>query len=87
MSLLQNRESVILGEGFDLFYVPVPASLAGKILATSQIRAHTGLNVLALRLPDREVVPATASMVLEPDCELVLLGSESQRRDFTKEFK
>jgi Trk K+ transport system NAD-binding subunit len=87
MSLLQNRESVILGEGFDLFYIPVPASLAGKVLATSQIRARTGLNVLALRLSDSEVVPATALMVLEPDCELVMLGSESQRRDFTKEFQ
>ena len=87
MSLLQSRESVILGEGFDLFYVPVPASLAGEVLASSHIRARTGLNVLALRLPDGEVIPATASMVLEPDCELVMLGSEPQRRDFTEEFR
>ncbi|MCP3885832.1 MAG: NAD-binding protein, partial [Propionibacteriaceae bacterium] len=62
MSLLQNRESVILGEGFDLFYVSVPESLAGQPLATSHIRSQTGLNVLALRLPDGEVVPATTSM-------------------------
>jgi voltage-gated potassium channel len=87
MSLLQSRESVILGEGFDLFYVPVPASLAGQSLADSHIRARTGLNVLALRLPGGEVVPVTASMVLEPDCELVMLGSEPQRRDFTEEFR
>jgi Trk K+ transport system NAD-binding subunit len=87
MSLLQSRESVILGEGFDLFYVPVPASLVGQVLATSQIRARTGLNVLALRLSGGEVVPATASTVLEPDCELVMLGSEPQRRDFTEGFR
>jgi Trk K+ transport system NAD-binding subunit len=87
MSLLQHRESVILGEGFDLFYVPMPASLAGQLLATSHIRARTGLNVLALRLPDGEVVPATASTVLEPDCELVMLGSESQRQSFTEKFR
>ena len=87
MSLLQSRESVILGEGFDLFYIPIPASLVGQILATSQIRARTGLNVLALRLPDGEVVPATASMALESGCELVMLGSEPQRRDFTEEFR
>ena len=86
LSLLQNRESVILGEGFDLFYIPVPASLAGQTLATSHIRARTGLNVLALRLPGGEVVPATASMVLEPDCELVMLGCEPQRLDFTENF-
>ena len=87
MSLLQNRESVILGEGFDLFYIPVPASLAGQTLATSHIRAQTGLNVLALRLHDGEVVPATASMVLKPGCELVMLGNEPQRRDFIEEFR
>ncbi len=87
MSLLQNRESVILGEGFDLFYIPVPASLAGRTLATSHIRARTGLNVLALRLPGGEVVSAMASTVLAPDCELVMLGSELQRLNFTKEFR
>ncbi len=87
MSLLQSRESVILGEGFDLFYIPVPASLAGQALATSHIRAQTGLNVLALRLPDGEVIPATASMVLKPGCELVMLGNEPQRQDFIDEFR
>lgn len=87
MSLLQHRESVILGEGFDLFYVSMPASLAGQLLATSHIRARTDLNVLALRLPDGRVVPASPSMVLEPDCELVMLGNESQRKRFTEVFR
>ena len=87
MSLLQHRESVILGEGFELFYVPMPASLAGKLLGTSHIRARTGLNVLALRMPDGGVVPVSASTVLERDCELVMLGSESQRQGFTEEFR
>jgi Trk K+ transport system NAD-binding subunit len=87
MSLLQHRESVIMGEGFDLFYIPVPAVLAGQALATSHIRARTGLNVLALRLPNGNVVPVTAETILEPDCELVMLGSEPQRRDFTEEFR
>ncbi len=87
MSLLQSRESVILGEGFDLFYVPVPPALVGKNLATSHIRARTGLNVLALRQPGSEVVPVTAETILESGCELVMLGSESQRLDFTAEFQ
>jgi Trk K+ transport system NAD-binding subunit len=86
MSLLQRRESVILGEGFDLFYVPMPATLAGLPLATGHIRARTGLNVLALRRSDGEVVPVTASTVLESDCELVMLGSKSQRQKFNEVF-
>lgn len=87
MSLLQRRESVILGEGFDLFYVPVPSSISGLTLANSHIRARTGLNVLALRKIGGEVVPVTASTILESDCELVMLGNESQRQSFTEEFK
>lgn len=87
MSLLQHRESVILGEGFDLFYVPMPASLDGLLLAESHIRAQTGLNVLALRQADGVVVPVTASTVLELDCELVMLGSEAQRQRFTELFR
>ncbi len=86
MSLLQRRESVILGEGFDLFYVPVPVKLRGETLSDGHIRARTGLNVLALRLPNDVVVPATASMILEPNGELVMLGDEYQRKNFTKEF-
>ena len=87
MSLLQHRESVILGEGFDLFYVPVPAILAGQILANAHIREKTGLNVLALRLPSGEVIQVTAETTLESGCELVMLGSEPQRRDFTEKFR
>ena len=87
MSLLQRRESVILGEGFDLFYVPVPSSMAGLTLANSHIRARTGLNVLALRKIGGEVVPVTASSILESDCELVMLGNESQRLAFTEEIR
>lgn len=86
MSLLQQRESVILGEGFDLFYIPMPTSLAGLQLADSHIRARTGLNVLALRLPDSEVIPVSATTVLDTDCELVMLGSEDQRQDFFEKF-
>jgi Trk K+ transport system NAD-binding subunit len=87
MSILQRRESVIMGEGFDLFYVPIPAILAGQTLANSHIRARTGLNVLAMRMPSGEVIPVTAATVLEPDYELVMLGSEPQRRDFTEKFR
>ncbi|PLX85761.1 MAG: potassium transporter TrkA [Desulfuromonas sp.] len=87
MSLLQNRESVILGEGFDIFYVPTPEVLAGQLLVDSHIRSRTGLNVLALRQPDGGVAPVTAATVLEAESELVMLGNEAQRQSFIKVFK
>ena len=87
LSVLQGRESVILGEGFDLFYVPLPESLEGRTLAESEIRLRSGLNVLAVRSPDGQVVNAVASTVLEPGTELVMLGGENQFRTFTAKFR
>jgi Trk K+ transport system NAD-binding subunit len=87
LSLLQGRESVILGEGFDIFYVPLPESLEGRTLAQSEIRLRSGLNVLAVRSSDGRVTAATAATVLEPRSELVMLGSEAQLRSFAAAFR
>ncbi|MEW6488216.1 MAG: NAD-binding protein [Thermodesulfobacteriota bacterium] len=86
LALLQGREAVILGEGFDLFYLPVPRSLEGSTVAESEIRRRSGLNLLAVRLPDHHTVLATAATELVPGSELVLLGSEEQRRAFSQAF-
>ncbi len=86
LSILQGRESVILGEGFDLFHVAVPASLTGRTLAESAIRARTGLNVLAVREPGGLALAAAASTELVAGGELVMLGSETQRRAFGNAF-
>lgn len=87
LSLLQGRESVILGEGFDLFYLPVPRDLEGKTVADSEIRRRSGLNLLAVRLPGGPTSAVTAATVLVPGSELVLLGSEAQREAFVTAFR
>lgn len=86
LALLQGREAVVLGEGFDLFYLPVPRSLEGRTVAESQIRRRSGLNLLALRPPDHHTVPATAATELVPGSGLVLLGSEEERRASVEAF-
>lgn len=48
-SLLQGKDLVVLGEGLDLFTVPVPRSLAGRPLAESGIGAQTGLLVIGIQ--------------------------------------
>ncbi len=87
LSLLQGRQSMIMGEGFELFYHPVPKSLEGRTLAQSQIRARTGLNVLATRPPGGPMTAVTASTVLIPGSELVMLGSDVQARAFAETFR
>ena len=86
-SSLHGRESVIIGEGVDLFHAPLPASLEGRTLAESGIGARTGLNVIAVRR-DGEVIPnPPASLPLPAGAELVMLGSPQQRQAFAAAFR
>ena len=48
-SIMQGRELIVLGEGVDLFYVPLPPSLADKTLTDAGIGARTGLNVIGVQ--------------------------------------
>ena len=43
-SIVQGRELIVLGEGVDLFYVPLPQSLVD-----AGIGARTGLNVIGVQ--------------------------------------
>ena len=82
MSILNDRELVVLGEGVDLFTRPVPRPLHGKTLAESGIGAQTGLSVVALRTDGRFVTRLTPDQQLEPGAELVMIGSDEQVETF-----
>ncbi|MEQ9617604.1 MAG: NAD-binding protein [Deltaproteobacteria bacterium] len=87
LSLLQGKELVVLGEGFDLFYVSLPGSLEGKKLAESGIGAHTGLNVIAIQQDGHVVTNPPASTTLSAGCELVMLGNADQREEFAELYE
>jgi Trk K+ transport system NAD-binding subunit len=86
MSLLHGYPPVLLGEGVELFSVPVPASLAGHPLIDSRIGSRTGLSVVALRQGDRLIAPLASEMLLPPDASLLMLGSQEQRAAFDEAF-
>lgn len=87
MSLLQRKDLVVLGEGLDLFTVPVPPSLAGRPLSASGIGAQTGLLVLGIQ-HDGEVASNPApSTVLPPGGELVMVGDRAQRHRFAELYE
>ena len=86
-SIVRGRELIMLGEGVDLFHVPLPTSLAQKTLAEAGIGARTGLNVIAFLengqidtevWPDRRLIEGS---------ELVALGSPEQRERFSAVFE
>ena len=86
MSLLHGYPPVLLGEGVELFSVPVPASLAGTPLLDSKIGSRTGLSAVALQQGDKLIAPLASEMVLPADASLLMLGSQEQRAAFDEAF-
>ncbi len=86
MTLLRGHDPVILGEGVELFSVPVPESLAGRPLRDSGIGSQTGLTVVALRQGEEILAPLTADTPLLPGASLLMLGSLQQRQTFAEVF-
>jgi Trk K+ transport system NAD-binding subunit len=87
MSLLRGYELVVLGEGVELFSIPVPASLGGRRLAESRIGSATGLSVVALERGGTLVTNLTRDTPLAADATLIMLGSLEQRRKFGEMFE
>ena len=87
VSLLRGYELVVLGEGVELFSIPVPPALSGRQLADSGIGSGTGMSVVALELAGVLKTPLTRETILEQDAVLLMLGSLEQRRRFAELFE
>lgn len=83
---IDQREFSLLGGELDLLSVPVPASLAGRELAESDIGAKTGLIVVAIQRNGETLTNPPADAVLTRDAELVLIGDADQRHAFFRTF-
>ncbi len=81
-SIVQGRELVMLGEGVDLFYVPLPPSLAERTLAEAEIGARTGLNVIGVQQDGQIVTTLPPDQRLAKGSTLIALGSAEQRERF-----
>ena len=86
MSLLRGYPPVLLGEGVELFSIPVPPSLANRTLGDSGIGSRTGLTVIALQHGDELVAPLALETRLPPGAEIFMLGSPDQRDAFIEAF-
>lgn len=86
LSIVLGRELVVLGEGVNLFSVPVPPSLAGKTLAESRIGAQTGLSVVAVRENGQVLTDLGPTMRLDPAAQLVMVGHRDQQEEFAEAF-
>ena len=87
LSLLRGQELVLLGEGVELFSIPVPPSLAGRQLKDSGIGSRTGMSVVALERGETLVNQLTAETILTAGATLLMLGSLDQRKAFAEAFE
>lgn len=87
VSLLRGHEPVLLGEGVELFAVPVPPSLSGRVLRDSGIGTATGMSVVGIEHADGTVTPVTADTHLAAGTSLVMLGARDQRRIFAETYE
>ena len=86
VSLIEGHDLVMLGEGVDLFSVPLPASLENKTLYESRIGSLTGLSVVAIQQNGEIVTKLRSEMKLQPGAQLVMLGDTEQRTLFSEAF-
>lgn len=85
IALIQKREFVFLGGEVEFFMIPVPMSLAGTTLRSSEIGARTGLNVIAVRRAGILRTPS-ADTELEQGAVLIALGTPEQHMEFQRLF-
>ncbi len=86
-SIVRDRELMVLGEGVEVFYIPLPRSLAGKTIAETEIGARTGLNVIGIDRGGQVRTDLTAGEVLEADSTLVTIGGPEQRGAFRELYE
>jgi Trk K+ transport system NAD-binding subunit len=86
MSLLSGHPPVLLGEGVELFEIPMPPGLVGKRLGDTAIGSRTGLSVVGLERSDGILTHMTRETVLPADGTLLTLGSHRQRDEFLEAF-
>ncbi|PKN64043.1 MAG: potassium transporter TrkA [Deltaproteobacteria bacterium HGW-Deltaproteobacteria-15] len=86
LSILQNRELAVMGEGIEMFHVRVPESIAGKTLGESEIGLRTGLNVIAVQKGGETITNPQGALVLAAESELIMIGDTAQREEFNLQY-
>ena len=82
LNILMPDKILMLAEGLIVFKAPVPASLAGKTLAESQIRKMTGCNVVAIISGGIFNINPDPAAYLNKNDELVLISTTEAEKQF-----
>ena len=86
INLLQPGRVYTPTEGLNIFRVTTPASLVGKNLMESGIRAETDCNVIAVRSKGEIQVPPDPRATLLDEDELILIGTAEAEKLFMTKY-
>lgn len=86
LAIVQQRQLVVLGEGVDLFHIPVPRMLADCTLEDADISVRTGLNVIAMLQGTDTMCMVTPQTRLTSGCTLIAVGTTEEREQFRTLF-
>ena len=85
-NVLRGTSTLLLAEGLVLFRVPVPASLAGRSLVETDLRARTGCTVVGVVRDGVTRTDVTPGTRLPADGEVVVVGSDDAEERFLRAY-
>lgn len=85
-NLLRRTDLLMVAEGLDIFKVKVPESLESKTIAETALRQETGCNIIAVVSNEVTVINPTPEQLLEPDAEIVLIGTVDAENRFLERY-
>jgi Trk K+ transport system NAD-binding subunit len=86
LNLLKPGEFLMLAEGLNVFRLPAADNLSNKRLMENRIREKTGCSVIAISRQGRLIINPDPTIVLEPEDDLILIGTSEAEECFLKIF-
>jgi voltage-gated potassium channel len=86
LNLLNRSNILMVAEGLDLIKIHVPNSLAGRTIAEANLRRKTGCTIVAVEAGGTMYTNPGPNLVLPPNANLVLIGTEEAEDKLLKLF-
>jgi Trk K+ transport system NAD-binding subunit len=81
---LKRSDILMVAEGLDVFRIKTPPPLVGKLIRDTSIRRDTGCNIIAVHSDGQSHINPESHVVLKPNSELVLIGTDEAENCFLK---
>jgi K+/H+ antiporter YhaU regulatory subunit KhtT len=82
-----GQDSILMvSEGLELFEVAVPVALAGRTIAETDIRAETGVTIVAVRTNGETTVLPSPETILPEGGRMVLIGQAESEQYFLEKY-